>query len=237
MLREKLEQLNTIFTDPNILKVFHGASFDVTWMQRDLSLYVVNMFDTHEAAKNLKLDTLSLHSLVKQYYGLDLDKSLQCSADWRMRPLSPSMLCYARQDTHYLLYIYDTLRNLLIEHNLGDTSLLETSYDLSRNICKLKYSKPKPINLTALCHRYQKAFDQIQWCALQNLFSWRDTTARTKDESLEYVLPNHLLFEIAEKLPDDLQGVLDCCFPRTPPLVQEHLHEIMDCILDANSDY
>lgn len=237
VLREKLELLNTVFTDPNILKVFHGSSYDVTWMQRDLSLYVVNMFDTYEAAKELKLDALSLYALVKQYYGLDLDKSMQTQADWRVRPLPSNLMCYARQDTHYLLYMYDMLRNMLIDRDEGSTQTLETVYDVSRDICKLKYSKPKMINLTALCHRYQKAFDQVQWRALQNLFAWRNEIARTDDESLEYVLPNHLMFEIAEKLPDDLQGVLDCCFPRTPPLVQEHLHDIMDCILDARGDY
>jgi len=30
-------------------------------------------------------------------------------ADWRVRPLSPEMLHYARCDTHYLLYCYDRL--------------------------------------------------------------------------------------------------------------------------------
>lgn len=205
-------------------------------MQRDLSLYVVNMFDTYEAAKDLKLDTLSLHSLVKQYYSLDIDKSLQNNADWRIRPLPPNLTCYARQDTHYLLYVYDIMRNLLIERDSGNTRMLDGVYNVSRDICKLKYCKPKQINLTALCHRYQKAFDQVQWQALHNLFAWRDTLARSADESLEYVLPNHLMFEIAEKLPDDLQGVLDCCFPRTPPLVQEHLHDLMDCILDAKRE-
>jgi exosome complex exonuclease RRP6 len=31
-------------------------------------------------------------------------------ADWRVRPLPPEMLHYAREDTHYLLYIFDKLR-------------------------------------------------------------------------------------------------------------------------------
>jgi len=36
-------------------------------------------------------------------------------ADWRQRPLPAEMLFYARQDTHYLLYVYDRLKNELIE--------------------------------------------------------------------------------------------------------------------------
>lgn len=36
-------------------------------------------------------------------------------ADWRIRPLDPDMLHYARADTHFLLYVYDNLRNALLD--------------------------------------------------------------------------------------------------------------------------
>lgn len=37
------------------------------------------------------------------------DKQYQL-ADWRVRPLGPELLHYARSDTHYLLYIYDCMK-------------------------------------------------------------------------------------------------------------------------------
>jgi len=37
------------------------------------------------------------------------DKQYQLS-DWRLRPLTPELINYAREDTHYLLYAYDRLR-------------------------------------------------------------------------------------------------------------------------------
>jgi exosome complex exonuclease RRP6 len=40
---------------------------------------------------------------------VDADKQYQL-ADWRLRPLGPQMARYAREDTHYLLYVYDELR-------------------------------------------------------------------------------------------------------------------------------
>ena len=52
---EELHELNTIFTDPSIVKVLHGADRDVLWLQRDFSVYLVNMFDTGQAARQLKL--------------------------------------------------------------------------------------------------------------------------------------------------------------------------------------
>lgn len=83
-LREELHVLNEVFTDPRVVKVFHGADSDVEWLQRDLSLYIVNLFDTHQAAKRLNLARLSLAFLLKLYCNLDVDKALQLS-DWRIR--------------------------------------------------------------------------------------------------------------------------------------------------------
>ena len=36
-----------------------------------------------------------------------------------MRPLEEEMLKYAREDTHYLLYIYDVMREALIEKGIS----------------------------------------------------------------------------------------------------------------------
>lgn len=43
-------------TTPNTdnIQVFHGAESDIKWLQRDFSLYVVNLFDTFLAAKQLR---------------------------------------------------------------------------------------------------------------------------------------------------------------------------------------
>lgn len=66
------------------MKIFHGADSDIEWLQRDLSLYIVNLFDTHQAAKRLNLTRLSLAYLIKLYCHLDIDKTYQL-ADWRIR--------------------------------------------------------------------------------------------------------------------------------------------------------
>ena len=52
-LREELEELNEVFTDPRIVKVFHGAESDIVWLQQDFNIYVVNLFDTYHASKLL----------------------------------------------------------------------------------------------------------------------------------------------------------------------------------------
>ena len=52
-LRDDMEVLNEVFTDPSIIKVFHGAESDILWLQQDFNLYVVNLFDTFHASKLL----------------------------------------------------------------------------------------------------------------------------------------------------------------------------------------
>lgn len=37
--------------------------------------------------------------------------------------------------------------------------------------------------------------------ALETLYAWRDTTARDEDESTRFVLPNQMMFKIAEQMP------------------------------------
>jgi len=51
----------------------------------------------------------SLAYLLQHHCGVAANKKYQL-ADWRIRPLPEEMLKYAREDTHYLLHIYDKLR-------------------------------------------------------------------------------------------------------------------------------
>lgn len=133
-LRDELHILNEVFTDPKVLKVFHGADYDVEWLQRDLSVYVVNMFDTHQAARRLNFARLSLAYLIKHYCDLELDKTFQL-ADWRIRPLPEELILYARLDTHYLLYVWDSMKMDLLKLANERTNLLESVFQRSTNIC------------------------------------------------------------------------------------------------------
>ncbi|KAM5540062.1 hypothetical protein V8D89_006202 [Ganoderma adspersum] len=113
-LREEMEELNEVFTNPNVVKVLHGAESDIIWLQQDFNLYVVNLFDTYHASKVLDFPRHGLAALLEMYCDFTADKRYQL-ADWRIRPLPAEMLQYARSDTHFLLFIYDNLRNALLD--------------------------------------------------------------------------------------------------------------------------
>ncbi|KAK9172395.1 PMC2 like exosome 3'-5' exoribonuclease subunit [Cryptosporidium meleagridis] len=120
-LFNEIQMLNELTANPKILKVLHGSDYDIIWLQRDFSVYIVNMFDTGQAARILNTPGgYSLKNLMSIYCSLDIDKRFQL-ADWRERPLSNELIEYARGDTHYLLYIYDIMKNLLLLHRYKNT--------------------------------------------------------------------------------------------------------------------
>jgi len=82
--RHQLEILNEVFANPNILKVFHGSFMDMIWLQRDLGLYIVGLFDTYHAAETLHYQSRGLAYLLKRFVDFDADKKYQ-RADWRIR--------------------------------------------------------------------------------------------------------------------------------------------------------
>ncbi|XP_040443439.1 exosome component 10 isoform X2 [Falco naumanni] len=225
-LRSDMNILNETFTDPAIVKVLHGADSDVEWLQKDFGLYLVNMFDTHQAARLLNLGRHSLDHLLKLYCNIDADKQYQL-ADWRIRPLPEEMVRYARDDTHYLLYIYDKMREALWERGNEQPTQLQVVWQRSKDICLKKYVKPlfSDESYLELYRRQKKHLSPQQLAAFRLLFAWRDKVARQEDESTGYVLPNHMLLKIAEELPKEPQGIIACCNP-VPPLVRQQINEL-----------
>uniref|UniRef100_A0A2K5KB07 Exosome complex component 10 n=1 Tax=Colobus angolensis palliatus TaxID=336983 RepID=A0A2K5KB07_COLAP len=226
-LRSDMYILNESLTDPAIVKVFHGADSDIEWLQKDFGLYVVNMFDTHQAARLLNLGRHSLDHLLKLYCNVDSNKQYQL-ADWRIRPLPEEMLSYARDDTHYLLYIYDKMRLELWERGNGQPVQLQVVWQRNRDTLGLcKFIKPifTDESYLELYRKQKKHLNTQQLTAFQLLFAWRDKTARREDESYGYVLPNHMMLKIAEELPKEPQGIIACCNP-VPPLVRQQINEM-----------
>lgn len=100
-VRAAMRHLQPALGDPSIVKVLHGCVNDIRWLATNFHLYLVNVFDTGEAARVLKLASLSLSHLLWQHFGVSVDKALQL-ADWRQRPLPAHMLEYG---THVWLCV------------------------------------------------------------------------------------------------------------------------------------
>lgn len=231
-LWDHLQPLNEVFCNPKIVKIFHGADMDIQWLQRDFGIYVVNLFDTYHAAKLLGFAQLSLAFILRHYCQVVADKQYQL-ADWRIRPLPEQMVNYAREDTHYLGYIYEKMKKDLKMKGTGD-NLLSAVWQNSRLVCLKRYRIP-PITAESHLELYRlskKIFNERQLYALKELFVWRDRIAREEDESTGFVLPKHMMLQIADVLPKEMQGILACCSP-IPSLVRQHLLHLHGMILKA----
>ena len=228
-----LTRLNEITAHPGIVKVMHGCDSDVDWLQRDFSVYLRNVFDTHQAGKLLGLPRLSLAWLLQQYCAIEADKQFQL-ADWRVRPLPAEMVKYARQDTHYLIYLYTRLKNELIGAGNSEGNLVHACLHQSNDICRKRYRKPerRPDSHLDIVRRARANLNNKQLSCLAEVYVWRDKLGRAEDESVHYVLPNHMMLKICTELPREMQGILACCNP-VPPLVKQSLATLHSMVLAA----
>ena len=110
------------------------------------------------------------------------------------------MLKYAREDTHYLLYIYDVMRKELIEAGMTNNatnpqSLLRKVIHESSRICMKSYEKPITKSFS---YSMVLAQNNVQTPnrrrVLKMILKWRDYVARVDDESTSYMLPKHIMF-------------------------------------------
>ncbi|GAB2263701.1 hypothetical protein Droror1_Dr00025835 [Drosera rotundifolia] len=225
--------LREVFKDPSKKKVMHGADKDILWLQRDFGIYVCNMFDTGQASRVLKMERYSLEFLLLHLCGVTANKQYQ-NAEWRLRPLPSEMLRYARDDTHYLLYIYDLLRAKLLstprESEESDTPIVEV-YNRSYNLCMQLYDK-ELLTETSYLHMHGlhgANFNAQQLSVVAGLYEWRDITAREEDESTGFILPNKTLLEIGKQMPVTTSKLRQLVWSKLP-YVERNLGSVVNII-------
>ncbi|KZZ95734.1 exosome complex exonuclease RRP6 [Ascosphaera apis ARSEF 7405] len=237
--RQDLQILNEVFADPKIMKVFHGAFMDMIWLQRDLGIYVVNLFDTFHAANALGYPKKSLKYLLDKFVNFQAEKQYQM-ADWRLRPLLPGMFDYARSDTHYLLYIYDLMRNELVENSDAESNLVDYVSDKSKEESLQRFERPTydvetgkgSVGWYDLLLKSSVLFSKEQFAVFKAVHRWRDEVARAEDEGLQYVLAKHALFRIAHSMPVDAVTLLRAAAP-VSPVVRAHVLELVELVKKA----
>ncbi|KAL3466664.1 ribonuclease H-like domain-containing protein [Aspergillus heterothallicus] len=240
--REELQILNEVLADPKILKVFHGSSMDIIWLQRDLGLYVVGLFDTYHAACALNYAKRSLKFLLQKFVNFEADKKYQM-ADWRIRPLPSGMFDYARSDTHYLLYIYDNIRNELLENSTPEENYVDYVQEKSKTEALQRYERPVYDAVTGqgaggwydLMVRNPAVFSKEQFAVFRAVHEWRDQVAREEDEGVQCVFPKHVLFRVAQVMPLDLGTLFRTLSPMTP-ITKERAPVLLEIIKNAKAE-
>lgn len=120
--------LKAMMSDPDILKIFHFARFDVAMMQKWLGINCSPVWCTKIASKLARTytDRHGLKDVSREIAGVNMDKAQQ-SSDWGAETLSDAQLQYAASDVLYLHKIKDGLADMLARE--GRTALAQACFD------------------------------------------------------------------------------------------------------------
>jgi len=119
--------LGLLLTDPDIVKVFHFARFDMGMLKHALDIDVSPVWCTKIASRLVRTytDRHGLKDLSRELLGIEISKQQQ-SSDWGADELTEAQLDYAAADVLNLLEIKDALEARLVRE--GRLELAESCF-------------------------------------------------------------------------------------------------------------
>ena len=110
--------LKALLGDPDRVKIYHFARFDIAIMRAYLGLMAAPVYCTRTASRLVRTytDRHGLKELVKEILGQDLSKQQQTS-DWGAPEISDAQREYAASDVRYLHRLKEALDVRLIREN------------------------------------------------------------------------------------------------------------------------
>jgi ribonuclease D len=113
-------RLKALLADPNSLKIFHFARFDVAMLKRYLGVLTRPVYCTKIASKLVRTytDRHGLKDLCRELLGIELAKEQQ-SSDWGAPKLTPEQLRYAAADVLHLHALKAKLDDMIEREGRG----------------------------------------------------------------------------------------------------------------------
>ena len=152
------------------------------------------------------------------------------------------MLEYARADTHFLLYVFDNLRNELLQKSKEPGDLVDVVLEESKKVALQRFERSfydselgMGINGWYYMLIKQSAiFTKEQFAVFRAVHQWRDEVARKEDESVHYVMQNSSLYNLAREMPAEIPQLLGC-IPRVSDPVRKRLTVLLSVIAKAKA--
>jgi ribonuclease D len=224
-----LEPLNELMCDPKVIKVFHGADYDVVSLKRDFGFEIRGIFDTMIAAQMIDRPKVGLADIVGGLFGYGMDKKYQ-TCDWSLRPLSADQLDYARGDTHFLLAVREYFLTRL--KRLERLEIAEEEFALVEDrVWTQKLDK------TTAFLRVKRAskLDDDGKRTLRCLWEMRDGHAARLDRPPYKVVPDQVLIKLAETRPQDRDGLMRIIRAKSS-MARRFGDDLLKALLAANDD-
>lgn len=182
-----LSPLWSVFKNNNICKVAYSCSEDVQLLKIN-GCNIKNIYDLQMVAKLCNHSANSFSDLIKDIYGVILDKSMQKS-NWRTRPLNMAQQVYASNDVIWLLKLKDFFTKIAAETGV------EEMIDEENKCCEEVTVTTYAVKLTSKqIIKYSPYYQKI----LLNLFNIRNTIAEQYNMPPFYIVSDISLEEIVD---------------------------------------
>ncbi len=221
--------LGPVLANPEIVKVLHGADYDIACLDRDYGFRFRGLFDTLVAAQLIGMERIGLADLIDRYFGITIDKQYQ-RHNWGLRPLEPEHVAYARGDTHFLLALHEIMlrtvkRRGRLRHLREECRLLQHKRWTGRG-----HDPEGWVDLKGASD-----LDATGMRVLRRLYEFRDGQARRQDRPVYKVIPDGVLVDLAEHRPDDREA-LDKLFPRKQAMRRRYGSGLLSAIRKGLDD-
>lgn len=216
----------TLLTNEKIIKVLHSCSEDLDVFHQLMGVIPAPILDTQIGAAVVGYGfSLSYQKIVEQVLGTHIEKG-ETRSDWLQRPLTESQHHYAILDVLYLSQVYEHLLSEL--ESLGRKEWwLEECSKLSTN-----YYEANKLEGYYLKVKSAWKLSRPQLNCLQKLTIWREKQARERNRPRGRILKDNACFELAQKLPDNLQQ-LSVIKDVPPGVVRKHGEALLELIQSA----
>jgi len=193
-----LSPLRNLLLDERITKVFHAARQDLEILGLAFGKLPAPVFDTQIAASLLGLgDQLGYANLVKHFLQVQLSKG-HARTDWERRPLSKEQIEYAADDVRYLIELFPSMRQKLVD--LGRLDWLQEDFaDLTRP----ELYQNNPDQQWQRVSGIQK-LKGAQLAILQELAGWREQQAQHQDKPRKWIISDDVLLVLALQAPREI---------------------------------
>ncbi len=203
LLLDSMLALGPIFEDRSILKVFHGADYDLLSLKRDFHFKIGPIFDTALAARAVGIPSFSLQNLVERFFQVSFPKTHQKS-DWSHRPISQSQMDYAVGDTAYLIRLHEILSG-----QVREKGRLDQIEEECRLLEEIEGRQPLPDGNEPLRRvKGVRTLPPDTQRIFRALVQQRDRLAEARDVPSFKIVSNDDLIAIAKTAPTDREALL-----------------------------
>jgi ribonuclease D len=190
-----------VLENPEIIKVFHGADFDVRSLDREMGARINNLFDTEIACRFLNIRERGLAALLKDFFDVDVDKKFQ-KKDWSKRPLAPDMVAYSVGDVDHLIALHAKLVERL--NAIGRLHWAEEEFEAQAQVRYENNHHPPFFKKVKGAGK----LDNRSLAVLENLLVLRMVLAEKKDVPLFKVMSNQSLLAMATGRPKSVKEMV-----------------------------